>query len=107
MTIDLPAVHLDLPSLNLGSSDLLILLLVGLVAGFLASRVVGIGGGLLLDIVVGVIGAFLGRWIFAFLGVSLGEGIIPLVIVAFVGATFLLLFVRAVSGGLGYRRRYP
>src|SRR6266545_3183161 len=99
MTIDLPAVHLDLPSLNLGSSDLLILLLVGLVAGFLASRVVGIGGGLLLDIVVGVIGAFL--------GVSLGEGIIPLVIVAFVGATFLLLFVRAVSGGLGYRRRYP
>jgi uncharacterized membrane protein YeaQ/YmgE (transglycosylase-associated protein family) len=107
MSITLPSVHLTLPTLNLGSADLLILLLVGLIAGFLASRAVGVGGGLLLDMVVGVVGAFLGRWIFAFFGVNLGDGIIPLVIVAFVGATFLLLIVRAVSGGYGYRRHYP
>jgi uncharacterized membrane protein YeaQ/YmgE (transglycosylase-associated protein family) len=106
MTINLPSVHVTLPnSIDLGSTDLLVLLLVGLVAGFLASRAVGIGGGLLLDMAVGVIGAFLGRWLFAYFGVNLGTGLIPLIIVAFVGAAFLLLIVRALSGGYGSRRR--
>jgi uncharacterized membrane protein YeaQ/YmgE (transglycosylase-associated protein family) len=106
MTITLPSVHLTLPnSIELGSSDLIVLLIVGLIAGFLASRAVGVGGGLLLDMAVGVIGAFLGRWLFAFFGVSLGSGIIPEIIVAFVGAAFLLLIVRALSGGYGSRRR--
>src|SRR5204862_510930 len=68
-----------------------------------ASRVVGVGGGLLVDMVVGIIGAFLGRWLFAFFGISLGPGLIPEIIVAFVGASILLLVVRAISGG--YRRR--
>lgn len=106
MTINLPSVHVTLPnSIDLGSTDLLILLVVGLIAGFLASRAVGIGGGLLLDMAVGVIGAFLGRWLFAFFGVSLGAGIVPEIIVAFVGASFLLLILRALSGGYGARRR--
>ncbi len=106
MTITLPSVHLSLPdSVELGSSDLVILLIVGLIAGFLASRAVGVGGGLLIDMVVGVIGAFLGRWLFAVVGVNLGPGIIPEIIVAFVGAAFLLLIVRALSGGYGARRR--
>ena len=106
MTITLPSVHLSLPnSVELGSPDLVILLIVGLIAGFLASRAVGVGGGLLLDMAVGVIGAFLGRWLFAFFGVSLGPGIIPAIIAAFVGAAFLLLIVRALSGGYGARRR--
>ncbi len=106
MTITLPSVHLSLPnSVELGSPDLVILLVVGLIAGFLASRAVGLGGGLLVDMVVGVIGAFLGRWLFALVGVNLGPGIIPEIIVAFVGAAFLLLVVRALSGGYGARRR--
>jgi uncharacterized membrane protein YeaQ/YmgE (transglycosylase-associated protein family) len=105
MTITLPSVHLSLPTLDLGSPDLLILLLVGLVAGLLASRAVGVGGGLLLDMVIGVIGAFLGRWIFSLFGVNLGPGLIPQIIVAFVGAAFLLLIIRAISGGYGRRRR--
>lgn len=106
MTITLPSVHISLPnSIDLGSADLLILLVVGLIAGFLASRAVGVGGGLLLDMVVGVIGAFLGRWLFAFFGVNIGTGFVPEIIVAFVGAAFLLLIVRALSGGYGTRRR--
>src|SRR2546421_12830609 len=105
MTITLPSVHLTLPnSIELGSSDLVILLVVGLIAGFLASRVVGVGGGLLLDLVVGVIGAFLGRWLFGLLGISLGPGVFPMVIVAFVGAALLLLIVRGMSGGFGRGR---
>ncbi len=106
MTITLPSVHLSLPnSVDLGSADLVVLLVVGLIAGFLASRAVGVGGGLLLDMVVGVIGAFLGRWLFAYFGVNLGPGLIPLIIVAFVGAASLLLIVRAIRGGYGSRRR--
>ena len=106
MTITLPSVHLALPnSVELGSPDLVVLLIVGLIAGFLASRAVGMGGGLLLDMAVGVIGAFLGRWLFALIGISLGSGIIPEIIIAFVGAALLLLVVRALSGGYGARRR--
>ena len=105
MTITLPSVTLSLPTLSLGSTELLVFLLVGLIAGLLASRVVGVGGGLLIDMVVGVIGAFLGRWLFGVLNVNLGPGLIPEVIVAFVGAAILLLVVRGLSGGWGYRRR--
>ncbi len=105
MSITLPSVQLSLPTLNLGSTDLIVLLVVGLIAGLLASRAVGVGGGLIVDMIIGVIGAFLGRWIFGFFGINLGPGIIPEIIVAFVGAAFLLLVVRALSGGYGHRRR--
>ena len=44
--------------------DILTWLIVGLVAGVLASFVVGGGYGLLGDIVVGIVGAFIGGWIF-------------------------------------------
>jgi uncharacterized membrane protein YeaQ/YmgE (transglycosylase-associated protein family) len=105
MTVTLPSVHLSLPnSLDLGSTDLVILLLVGLVAGLLASRAVGMRGGLLLDMVSGVVGAFVGRWLFSFFNVNLGPGLIPEIIVAFVGAVVLLIIVRALSGGFGSRR---
>jgi uncharacterized membrane protein YeaQ/YmgE (transglycosylase-associated protein family) len=105
MTVTLPSVHISLPnSLDLGSTDLVVLLLVGLVAGLLASRVVGVRGGLLLDMVAGVVGAFVGRWLFSFFNVNLGPGLIPEIIVAFVGAVVLLIIVRAMSGGFGRRR---
>jgi uncharacterized membrane protein YeaQ/YmgE (transglycosylase-associated protein family) len=105
MTVTLPSVHISLPnSLELGSTDLVILLLVGLVAGLLASRAVGVRGGLLLDMVSGVVGAFVGRWLFSFFNVNLGPGLIPEIIVAFVGAVVLLIIVRALSGGFGSRR---
>jgi uncharacterized membrane protein YeaQ/YmgE (transglycosylase-associated protein family) len=104
MSITLPSVQLSLPTVSLGSPDLIIFLLVGLLAGFLASRAVGMGGGILINMVIGVIGAFLGRWVFGLLGVNMGPGLIPEIIVSFVGAVLLLLIVRALSGGLGHRR---
>lgn len=103
MSVTLPGITIGSHTVDLGSADFLVFLLVGLIAGLLASRVVGVGGGLLLDLVVGIIGAFLGRWIFAVLGWNLGPGIIPAIIVAFIGASILLLIVRALTGG--YRRR--
>jgi uncharacterized membrane protein YeaQ/YmgE (transglycosylase-associated protein family) len=95
---------IQLPSINLGSTDTLIFLVSGLVAGILASMAVhGRSSGVLIDMVVGVIGAFLGRWLLGLIGISLGPGVIPEIVVAFVGAFVLLIIVRALSGGFSRR----
>jgi uncharacterized membrane protein YeaQ/YmgE (transglycosylase-associated protein family) len=78
---------------DLGS--LLIFLLVGLIAGFLASKVVtGKGRGLLWDLIIGILGAFIGGWIAGLLHISLGLGILGDIVIAFVGAVILLLVWR-------------
>ena len=74
------------------------LLVVGLVAGWLAGMLVKGGGfGLIGDLVVGVIGAFLGGWLFSTLGASAGGGLLGSIIVATVGAIVLLFLVRLVK----------
>jgi len=79
--------------------DFLILILVGLVAGFLASRVVtGKGRGWFWDIVIGILGAFIGGWLAGLLRVSIGFGIFGRIVIAFVGAVILLLVWRLVFG---------
>jgi uncharacterized membrane protein YeaQ/YmgE (transglycosylase-associated protein family) len=96
---------IQVPSINLGSADTLIFLLAGLLAGVLASLAVhGRSSGVLVDMVVGVIGAFLGRWLLGLIHIDLGTGVIPEVVVAFVGAFVLLLVVHALSGGFRQRR---
>jgi uncharacterized membrane protein YeaQ/YmgE (transglycosylase-associated protein family) len=110
MSVTLPGIDIPSNTVDLGglaTNDFLVLLVVGLIAGFLASWFVGRGGGLLMDLVVGVIGAFLGRWLFGLLNINLGPGVLPLVIVAFVGAVILLLILRGISGGVPrWRRTY-
>ena len=77
--------------------DILTLLIVGLIAGLLASWAVGgIGYGLLGDIVVGIAGAFLGSWLFRALKISNpAHGLLGTILVAFIGAVVLLLILRA------------
>jgi uncharacterized membrane protein YeaQ/YmgE (transglycosylase-associated protein family) len=75
--------------------NILIFILVGLVAGFLASRVVlGKGRGWFLDIVIGVLGAVLGGWLAGLLNISIGFGIFGQIVIAFVGALILLIIWR-------------
>jgi len=75
--------------------DILVVIFVGLIAGFLASRVVmGKGRGWFLDIVIGILGAFIGRWLAGLLNISIGLGIIGDIVIAFVGAVILLLIWR-------------
>src|ERR1700690_3936426 len=84
----------------LSSESLLIILLVGLAAGWLAGQIVqGTGFGLIGDMVIGIIGAFIGDWLMPRLGVHLGFGIISAIINATVGAIVLLLIIRLVRGG--------
>jgi uncharacterized membrane protein YeaQ/YmgE (transglycosylase-associated protein family) len=83
--------------------ELLTWIIVGLVAGVLASLVVGGGYGILADIVIGIVGAFIGAWVFRALGVgSPFGGLAGVIFVAFVGACLLLLVLRAFRG-----RRVP
>jgi uncharacterized membrane protein YeaQ/YmgE (transglycosylase-associated protein family) len=79
--------------------NLLIFILVGLIAGFLASRVVlGKGRGWFLDIVIGILGAILGGWLADLLHISIGYGIFGQIVVAFVGALILLVIWRLLFG---------
>ncbi|HLX58071.1 MAG TPA: GlsB/YeaQ/YmgE family stress response membrane protein [Ktedonobacteraceae bacterium] len=79
-------------------------LVVGLIAGFLASVVMRGGGyGIVGDIVVGIIGAFIGGFIASLLGIGAG-GLIGTIIIAFIGACILIAILRAFSGGYGRRR---
>ena len=79
--------------------NILIFILVGLVAGFLASRVVlGKGRGWFLDIVIGILGAVLGGWLADLLHISIGYGIFGQIVVAFVGALILLILWRLLFG---------
>jgi len=78
-------------------SGLLVLLLVGLVAGWLAGQIVrGRGFGLIGDLIVGVVGAFIGSWIFGALGIFIGMGLIGAVISATIGAVILVAIIRLV-----------
>lgn len=75
-------------------------MVIGLIAGFLASKVVrGRGLGIIGDIIVGLLGAFIGGFIASLIDLSLDLGSIlnvPIgdVIIAFLGACLLLLITR-------------
>jgi uncharacterized membrane protein YeaQ/YmgE (transglycosylase-associated protein family) len=76
---------------------ILLWIVVGLIAGWLASAVVGGGYGVIGDIVVGVVGAFLGGIVFRALHIgSPFGGLAGTIFVAFVGAVLLLLVLRLI-----------
>lgn len=81
------------------TQNLLIFILVGILAGFLAGKIMrGVGFGLFGDMVVGVLGAFLGGWVFGKLGI-VTWGIPGLLITALVGAMILLFLIRLIKRG--------
>src|SRR5436305_1531599 len=87
----------------LNPGGILAWLIVGLIAGFLASVVMRGGGyGIVGDIIVGIVGALIGGFLASLLGLG-ASGFIGTVIVAFIGACILIAILRAVSGGYGRR----
>lgn len=82
----------------MGIESLIIFLIVGAVAGWLAGLLVkGYGFGLIGNIVVGIIGAFIAGWLFPALGISLGSGMIAAIIHATIGAVILLVLIRLIK----------
>jgi len=82
--------------------NILVWVIVGLIAGFLAGQVMRGGGyGLIGDIIVGVLGGLLGGWIgTTFLHIDAGVSGINLesILVAFAGAVLLILVLRMIGG---------
>jgi uncharacterized membrane protein YeaQ/YmgE (transglycosylase-associated protein family) len=77
---------------------LIIWLLIGAVAGWIAGQIMSGGGyGLVGDIVVGIVGAVIAGWLFPFLGFRLGGGIVGDIIAAAIGAIILLFVLRLVK----------
>ena len=75
-------------------------IVLGLVAGFVASKIsTGSGQGLLVDIVLGIVGAFVGGFLFSVVGASPVTGFnIYSMIVAIIGAVVVLWLYRLVAG---------
>lgn len=85
--------------MNLSNESLFVIIVVGVLAGWLAGQIVRGGGfGLIGDLGVGVVGAFVGDWLLPRLNIHLGVGIVSLIINATIGAIVLLIVLRFVAG---------
>jgi uncharacterized membrane protein YeaQ/YmgE (transglycosylase-associated protein family) len=85
--------------MRISSEGILVILFVGLIAGWLAGKIVrGTGFGIIGDIIVGIAGALIASWLFPRLGIHLGSGIISEIIYSAIGAVLLLLIVRLLRG---------
>ncbi len=81
----------------MSTEHVILFLVIGIVAGFLAGKIMkGSGYGLLGDLIVGVIGSFVGVWIFGLIGISSG-GVIGLLVASVIGALLLLYAIRIVK----------
>jgi uncharacterized membrane protein YeaQ/YmgE (transglycosylase-associated protein family) len=79
---------------------LIITLVVGAIAGWLAGLVVnGTGFGLVGDIVIGILGALIASFLFPYFGIALtlGGGLLGAIILAFIGAVILLVVVKVIK----------
>ena len=78
--------------------SLLVWIIVGLIAGWLAGKVMKGGGyGVLVDTLLGMLGGIVGGWVFNALGIWPAAGLIGSIIVAFVGAVILIAVSRAIK----------
>ena len=83
----------------LSSESIIVILFVGLIAGWLAGKIVrGTGFGIIGDILVGIAGAFISSLLFPRLGIHLGVGLLSEIIYSAIGAVILLLVVRLLRG---------
>jgi uncharacterized membrane protein YeaQ/YmgE (transglycosylase-associated protein family) len=84
----------------LSGESIAVILIVGLVAGWLAGKIVqGTGFGLIGDIVIGIVGALIASWLFPRLGIALGTGLLREILDATIGAVVLLVVIRLIRGG--------
>jgi uncharacterized membrane protein YeaQ/YmgE (transglycosylase-associated protein family) len=82
----------------MGIESILVFLIVGAIAGWLAGLIVsGFGFGLVGNIVVGIVGAFIAGYLFPAVGISLGSGIIAAILHSTIGAVILLVLIKVIK----------
>lgn len=80
------------------AQGIIVFLVIGAVAGWLAGLIVkGFGFGLIGNIVVGIVGAFIAGWLFPYVGLTFGGGILASILHATIGAVILLVLIRLVK----------
>ncbi len=84
--------------MNMNTQQIVIIVMIGIVAGWLASLVVG-GGGLLRYLITGIIGAFVGGWVFSAAGwkLNLGNESLEQIAISAIGAIILVLLARLIA----------
>ena len=77
-----------------GIDSIIIMLIVGAIAGWLAGQIVrGFGFGILWNIIIGIVGAFIGVWLLTQLGFLPFSGFVGSIVNATIGAVILLVIV--------------
>jgi uncharacterized membrane protein YeaQ/YmgE (transglycosylase-associated protein family) len=84
--------------MNMNTQQIVIMVVIGIVAGWLASLVVG-GGGLLRYLITGLIGAFVGGFIFNATGwkLNLGNEVVEQIVVSAIGAIVIVILARMIA----------
>jgi uncharacterized membrane protein YeaQ/YmgE (transglycosylase-associated protein family) len=91
--------------MDMSGESLLIIIVVGVVAGWLAGLLVrGAGFGILGDLIIGIAGAFIGSWLLPRLHIHIGQGFLPAILNATIGAVVLVLVIALLRGGGRWRR---
>src|ERR1700738_1457272 len=86
--------------MQLSNESILVILFVGLVAGWLAGKIVrGTGFGIIGDFLVAIAGALVASYLFPKLGIAIGTGLVSEIIYSAIGAVVLLLVVRLLRTG--------
>jgi uncharacterized membrane protein YeaQ/YmgE (transglycosylase-associated protein family) len=98
-------------AMHMSGESLLVILLIGVAAGALATEFIeGAGFGLMGDVTIGVIGAFAGAWLMPRLGLYPGIGLYAAIVDATIGAIVLLLVIKLIRGSgrwaSGWNRRW-
>lgn len=82
----------------MSDQSLIVILLVGIIAGWLAGQLMrGYGFGLIGDLAIGIVGALIGHWLLPRLNIHLGTGIVASIITAAIGAIIFLFVLRLVG----------
>ena len=82
----------------MSSQSLIVILIVGVIAGWLAGQIMrGYGFGLIGDLAVGIVGALIGDWLLPKLNIHLGTGIVGSIVTAAIGAIIFLFVLRLVG----------
>ena len=84
--------------MNMNTQQIIIMVVIGIVAGWLASLVVG-GGGLLRYLITGLIGAFVGGFVFKTAGwrLNLGNEVVEQIVVSAIGAIIIVILARLIA----------
>jgi uncharacterized membrane protein YeaQ/YmgE (transglycosylase-associated protein family) len=85
--------------MNMNAQQVLIWLVIGIIAGWLASLVVGGGGGLVRYLITGIIGAFVGGVVFSAAGwrLNLGSEWLDQIVIAAIGAIIVVILARIIA----------